>query len=159
MMMSSKVHSQAGNVPFSWEKKPGESKAVAAQTDNHHVPPPKLPPPPCPSRVSVSDIQIPLPPCAFPSRSNSKRGLKKMDDPFLIAYKEVTKSTKKGKALYGGNSNNNSKLGDQAGLGLIKSMSIFSCKQSSPSSHVAENSVVRLSKLPISRSQRDGASN
>ncbi|PIN04017.1 hypothetical protein CDL12_23450 [Handroanthus impetiginosus] len=180
--MSSKVHSD-GNVPFSWENKPGVSKLAASnpqdchhlapspklspppypensrvsfrhdlqiplqQDDYHHYAPrPKLPPPPCHpenSRVSFHDLQIPLPPCAFqpPSRSSSKKGLKKIDDPFLIAYKEVTKSTRKG---------------DQ-GLGLMKNMSIFSCKKSS--CRVAEDSVVRLSQLPLSRSRRDGEYN
>lgn len=147
--MSCKVHSQ-GNVPFSWENEPGVSKAAPPQ-DHHNLPPPKLPPPPCPpenSRVSYHDLQIPLPPCAFqpPSRSSSMKGLKKThDDPFLIAYKEVTKSTKKGKSL-------SANKGDQV-FGLMKNISIFSCKQSSCS--VAEDSVVRLSQLPISRSRRD----
>ncbi|KAL7154933.1 hypothetical protein ABFS83_03G037600 [Erythranthe nasuta] len=157
---SIKVHSQA-NIPFSWENKPGESKAAAAEQDddNHHQPPPsKLPPPPCPlpetPRASFHDIRIPLPPCAFqpPSRSASKKGLKKMDDPFLNAYKEVTKSTKKGKSLLGG-----IKGDDNQGLGLMKSVSVFSCKQRSCG--VAEDSVIKLSQLRISRSHRDGATN
>lgn len=147
--MSSKVHSQR-NVPFSWENEPGVSKAAAAPSPHdedrrrHVVAPQKLPPPPCPppesSRVSYHDLQIPLPPCAFqpPRRSSSKKGLKKMDDdPFLIAYREVTKSTKQG----------------MGGVMKKKNMSIFSCKQSSCS--VAEDSVVRLSQLPISKSRRD----
>lgn len=144
--MSSKVHSQR-NIPFSWENEPGVSKAAAPPHDqNHHhehAAPPKLPPPPCPpesSRVSYHDLQIPLPPCAFqpPSRSSSKKGVKKMDDdPFLIAYREVTKSTRKGKG----------------GSVMKKNMSIFSCKQSSCS--VAEDSVVRFSQLPISKSRKD----
>lgn len=135
--MSRKVHSQR-NIPFSWENEPGVSKAAAPP----HAPP-KLPPPPCPpesSRVSYHDLQIPLPPCAFqpPSRSSSKKGVKKMDDdPFLIAYREVTKSTRKGKG----------------GSVTKKNLSIFSCKQSSCS--VAEDSVVRFSHLPISKSRKD----
>ncbi|KAL0361160.1 UNVERIFIED_CONTAM: hypothetical protein Sradi_3800500 [Sesamum radiatum] len=149
--MSSKIHSQ-GKVPFSWENKPGVSKEAARQHDHHHdVEPPKLPPPPCPpenARVPSHDLQIPLPPCPFqpaaPSRSSSRKGLKKIDDPFLIAYKEVTKSSKKSKALDGSK-------GDQ-GFGLMKNMAIFSCKQSSCG--VAEDSVVRLSQLPISRSNK-----
>ncbi|KAK4428711.1 hypothetical protein Salat_1170900 [Sesamum alatum] len=158
--MSSKIHSQ-GKVPFSWENKPGVSKEVARQHDHDHdhdhdhghdvEPTPKLPPPPCPpenARVPFHDLQIPLPPCPFqpaaPSRSSSRKGLKKIDDPFLIAYKEVTKSNKKSKGLGGSK-------GDQ-GFGLMKNMAIFSCKQSSCG--VAEDSVVRLSQLPISRSHK-----
>ncbi|KAL2232690.1 UNVERIFIED_CONTAM: hypothetical protein Sindi_1449000 [Sesamum indicum] len=148
--MSSKIHSQ-GKVPFSWENKPGVSKEAARQHDQpHDVEPPKLPPPPCPhenGRVPSHDLQIPLPPCPFqpaPSRSSSRKGLKKIDDPFLIAYKEVTKSSKKSKALGGSK-------GDQ-GFGLMKNMANFSCKQSSCG--VAEDSVVRLSQLPISRSHK-----
>ncbi|KAG8377451.1 hypothetical protein BUALT_Bualt08G0034300 [Buddleja alternifolia] len=144
--MSSKVHSQ-GKVPFSWENKPGVSKS--ARQDIDHLTPSKLPLPPCPpesARASFHDMQIPLPPCAFhppPSRSTSKKGLKKIDDPFLIAYKEVTKSSKRGKRLSGDK-------GDQ-GFGL-KNMSIFSCKQYS--SCVMEDSLVRLSQLPISKSHK-----
>ncbi|KAH6764904.1 hypothetical protein C2S51_016153 [Perilla frutescens var. frutescens] len=148
-MMSSKVHSQR-NIPFSWENEPGVSKAAPPQ--HHHrdvVLPPKLPPPPCPaenSRVSYHDMNIPLPPCAFqpPSRSFSKKGIKKIDDPFLIAYREVTKSIRKGKGV-GAN-----KEDQRFGVIMKKNMSIFSCKQSSCS--VVEDSVVRFSQLPISRS-------
>ncbi|GFQ00903.1 hypothetical protein PHJA_002234200 [Phtheirospermum japonicum] len=150
MSLSSKVHSQ-GNIAFSWENKPGVSK-VTRQDHHHNRAPRKLPPPPCPpvnARVWVPDLQIPLPPCPFqpPPRRSSRKGLKKMDDPFLIAYKEVTKSTKKGKSL-GGNK------GDQE-HGVMKNMSIFSCKQSS--CIVDENSTIRLSQHSISRSYRDGA--
>ncbi|KAF2324228.1 hypothetical protein GH714_010838 [Hevea brasiliensis] len=92
-----------GSVPFSWEKKPGVSKVFNQRfpSEGDLV---KLPPPPCPiesrsPRVSTHDIQIPLPPCTFqpPSRSSSRKDLRKQDDPFLAAYKECTKSTKKGK--------------------------------------------------------------
>ncbi|KAG6438081.1 hypothetical protein SASPL_103017 [Salvia splendens] len=135
MMSSNNIHSQR-NIPFSWENAPGVSKAVA----------PPQPPQPEKSRVS---LQIPLPPCA---NSSKKKGEKKnssssllpfsrMDDPFLIAYKEVTKSTKKGKS-------------QGFGFGVMKkNISIFSCKQSSCG--VAGDSVVRLSRLPLSRSRRD----
>ncbi|KAL8494604.1 hypothetical protein ACS0TY_025441 [Phlomoides rotata] len=146
-MMSSKIHSQRNHIPFSWENEPGVSKAAAPPQDHHHRRP--LPPPPCPpenTRVSFHhDLQIPLPPCAFqpPARSGSKKlGLKKIDDPFLIAYKEVTKSTKKGK-----------NLGDHKTV-MKKNMSIFSCKNSSSCS-VVEDGVVGLGQFPISKSRKD----
>uniref|UniRef100_A0A6N2MIX3 Uncharacterized protein n=1 Tax=Salix viminalis TaxID=40686 RepID=A0A6N2MIX3_SALVM len=69
MKQSKTVHSN-GHVPFSWEKRPGESKVVT----NHHgclskeTSEVKLQPPPCPvegSRISTHDIIIPLPPCKF----------------------------------------------------------------------------------------------
>lgn len=143
--MSNKVHSQ-GKVPFSWENKPGVSKTGSSkrQVKNHHHNVAPLPPPPCPpennGRPSFHDIQIPLPPCAFQplTRTSSKKGLKKttMDDPFLIAYNEVTKSDHtKGKS-------------PDHEFGLFKSnMSIFSCKKSS--CNVMEDNIVRLSKVPI----------
>lgn len=141
-MMSSKVHSQR-NIPFSWENEPGVSKA-AAPPQHHHDYEAPLPPPPSKSARAFTyhDMQIPLPPCAFqpPLRNSSKKGLKKMDnDPFLIAYKEVTKSTRKGKAMA---------MEENKRFGIMKNMSIFSCKQSSCG---VNDSVVRLSQLPISR--------
>lgn len=144
-MMRSKVHSQR-NIPFSWENEPGVSKAAAAAAPNQLEGP--LPPPPSKkssTRATYHDMQIPLPPCAFqpPLRSSSKKGLKKTDDPFLIAYKEVTKSTKKGKF-----SGTEESKGDQIRFGIMKNISIFSCKQSSCG---VDDSVVRLSQLPISR--------
>ena len=135
--MSSKVHSQR-NVPFSWENEPGIRKATPPH--HHHQqqqPPRKLPPPPCPldnSRVTYHDLRIPLPPCAFHQPSRSRRSSsKKIDDPFLIAYKEVTRST-------------GVKKGDQSFGGSV--INIFSCKQSSSCG-------VELSQLPVSRSFRD----
>lgn len=75
-----------------------------------------------------------------------------MDDPFLIALKEVTKTTKKSKSNLGGDF-----VRDHQGFGMKKNISIFSCKKYSCS--VAEDSVVRLSQLPYSRSQKRGDSN
>ncbi|KAG6434726.1 hypothetical protein SASPL_106368 [Salvia splendens] len=125
--MNSNIHSQR-NIPFSWENAPGVSKAVA-------------PPPPKPEK-SRDSLQIPLPPCANSSmKKGAKKNSSRMDDPFLIAYKEVTKSTKKGKS-------------QGFGFGVMKkNISIFSCKQSSCG--VAGDNVVRLSRLPLSRSRRD----
>ncbi|KAL2529443.1 uncharacterized protein Fot_22044 [Forsythia ovata] len=153
--MSKKDHLQ-GNVPFSWENKPGVSKVAPQDYDVHHhrLAPPKLPPPPCPpekGRASFHGMQIPLPPCSFqqPSRSNSRKGLKKIDDPFLMAYKKCTKSTRKGKTtpLRAGRE-------DDQRFGLKKNvaMSVFSCKNSCS---VREDSIVRLSQIPVSRSPRE----
>ncbi|KAA8528440.1 hypothetical protein F0562_035795 [Nyssa sinensis] len=103
-MSNNKVHLQ-GNVPFSWENKPGVSKITChdCPADEGHFKVKVLPPPPCPpeniaAKASYHDLQIPLPPCPFqpPSRSSSRRGIRKEDDPFLTAYKECTKSTRKG---------------------------------------------------------------
>ncbi|CAI9777199.1 unnamed protein product [Fraxinus pennsylvanica] len=144
--MSKKVHSQ-GNVPFSWENKPGVRKITLQEYDVHHhqyFAPPKLPPPPCPpenGRASFHDMQIPLPPCTFQqlSRSDSRKGLKKIDDPFLIAYKECTKSTRKGKTTSCAGRE------DNKGFGLTKKnvpVSVFSCKKSCS---VREDSIIKLS--------------
>ena len=106
-MNQSKVHSSSqGSVPFAWENKPGVCKARRDDEDRQY---PKaaaeadfvimLRPPPCPvekGRFSI-DSQIPLPPCTFqgpPSRSSFR---KKEEDPFLAAYKECTKSMRKGR--------------------------------------------------------------
>ncbi|KAL6983034.1 hypothetical protein U1Q18_016426 [Sarracenia purpurea var. burkii] len=102
-MSRHKVHSH-GAVPFSWEQKPGVSK-VAHKDATAEMGCLKLPPPPCPSEIfrgTFHDLQVPLPPSGFrpPSRSSSRRGMKKEDDPFLTAYKECTKST--GKSKVGG---------------------------------------------------------
>uniref|UniRef100_A0A7N0ULD5 Uncharacterized protein n=1 Tax=Kalanchoe fedtschenkoi TaxID=63787 RepID=A0A7N0ULD5_KALFE len=101
-------------VPFSWENKPGVSKVkVAADcTDEEgvgaqcHFVALKLPPPPCPHdnhkslmkmlHLGGEPLHVPLPPGAFdqrPARSLSKRGFKVEDDPFLLAYKECTKTS------------------------------------------------------------------
>jgi len=158
--MSHKVLSSQGNVPFSWENKPGVTKKN--QDDHDHPkdsghPALKLPPPPCPPPENNSrthhfhDLQVPLPPCGFqpPSRSASRRGIKKQDDPFLSAYMECTKSsTRKGKKLLIGGGKSG------FGFGLRKSVSVFSCKNSC--STVRDDSMVRISQLPISKPEREG---
>lgn len=122
-------------VPFSWENEPGVSKVSDLKDDDGPRLSFKLPPPPCPTesgRVSVRDIQIPLPPCAFqpPSRSSSRRGLgfnKHDQDPFLAAFKECTKNSRKGKLRK-------------------KAMFNFSCKNSCG---VRDDNLVRVShQLP-----------
>ncbi|GFY96007.1 hypothetical protein Acr_11g0003310 [Actinidia rufa] len=139
--MSHKVHSQ-GAVPFSWENKPGVSKVAHKDWANWPVKTQKLPPPPCPlesARASFHELQVPLPPCGFqpPRKITSKKGLKKQDDPFLTAYRECTKSTRKG--TLGGDSK------DDVGFGLRKGVSVFSCKHSCS---VRDESMVRISRLP-----------
>ncbi len=141
MMSHSKAHSQ-GTIPFSWENKPGVSKVTQQECpiDGDFVL--KLPPPPCPSepaKISVHDFQIPLPPCAFqpPSRSSSKKGLRKQEDPFLAAYMECTKSIRKGKSIK-----------NDVGSGFKKNMLVFSCKRSCS---VRDDSLVRISQLPLER--------
>ena len=63
-----RTHSQ-GNIPFSWERKPGVPKVTTAESfRREHKFVHKLQPPPYTSnfqRNSVDVFQIPLPPCAF----------------------------------------------------------------------------------------------
>lgn len=159
---------QTSEVPFSWENKPGVSKAITRQRqhscdgdgDKHHLFS-KLPPPPCPEGSSgrfstnkvLHDIQIPLPPCAFqppppprpPSRSSSRKGLMMMNmmkhhdqDPFLVAFKECTKtsSSRKSTKLLPKNS--------------YKGMFNFSCKRSCSVRH---DNLVRVSQLPVKKDE------
>lgn len=160
--MSHKIHSSQGNVPFSWENKPGVSKKNQddrPEDSSHHAL--KLPPPPCPLPENSSrtrthhhfhDLQVPLPPCGFrpPSRSGSSKGLmiRKQDDPFLSAYLECTKSSRKGRSKFFGGGKSD------FGFGLRNSLSVFSCKNSCS---VRDDSMVRsISHLPISKSEREG---
>ncbi|GJU62487.1 hypothetical protein Tco_1244322 [Tanacetum coccineum] len=145
-------HLWQGSIPFSWENRPGvckdgqqnlamESRSVVVH-DNSHTKDEM--------RVSLHrnsstkegntnktiishDIGLPLPPCAFhqPSLKSSSRRIKD-DDPFLMAYKECTKSNKKGTLT-----RKNSLLG--------------SCKLSCS---VRDDSIVRVSNVPMSNSDR-----
>ncbi|MBA0676539.1 hypothetical protein Goari_018014 [Gossypium aridum] len=121
-----------GNVPFSWENKPGVCKETSQQ---QHYFLQKLPPPPPPS-TSIHGTKIPPPPPFALSGSYSRRGFKKSNDPFLAAYMECTKST------------SNVKLGEKhgGGSGLKKGLFNFSCKQSCS---VRNGSLVRISKLVL----------
>ncbi|XP_028793636.1 uncharacterized protein LOC114761689 [Neltuma alba] len=139
-----------GNVPFSWEKKAGVSKvhqpeSLTREEELLH----NLPPPPCTTEVGggkisggVQDIQnIPLPPCAFQPpvyRTSSKKGLwtQEVDDPFLAAYKECTKTTRK--------SNGNNKSCESVLRKRV--ISIFSCKRSCA---VRDNNLVRISHVSV----------
>lgn len=144
-MSHNKVPSQ-GAVPFSWEKRPGVSKVahrdcsgIEGQFGQ------KLPPPPCPpesARTSFHELSVPLPPYMFqlPMRSSSRRGIRKQDDPFLNAYRECTKGSIEGK--------------DDGGFRLRKNMNFLLCKHSVS---VRDDSMVRISKLPSSKSDTDRA--
>nr|KJB14657.1 hypothetical protein B456_002G136100 [Gossypium raimondii] len=119
-----------GNVPFSWENKPGVCKETSQQ---QHYFLQKLPPPPS---TSIHGTKIPPPPPFALSGSYSRRGFKKSNDPFLAAYMECTKST------------SNVKLGEKhgGGSGLKKGLFNFSCKESCS---VRNGSLVRISKLVL----------
>ncbi|KAK8673906.1 hypothetical protein V6N13_112215 [Hibiscus sabdariffa] len=137
-MSHKKVHSQ-GNVPFSWEAKPGVSKSSKAIHCDHRY---------CPvdvgsyaltgggsSKFSVHEKKVPPPP-PFPKRSTSVKGSGWwVQDPFLAAYKECTKSGGNGKLS---SENGSSKLARKKKKG-------FSCKESSD---VRDDNLVRLSNLP-----------
>ncbi|KAF7137150.1 hypothetical protein RHSIM_Rhsim07G0217500 [Rhododendron simsii] len=142
-MSHNKVPSQ-GAVPFSWEKRPGVSKVAAHWDCSADVGQfgQKLPPPPCPpesARASFHELPVPLPPVfQLPTRSSSRRGIRKQDDPFLNAYRECTKGSIEGK--------------DGGRFRLGKNMNFLSCKHSVS---VRDDSMVRISKLPNSKSGRD----
>ncbi|XP_021285055.1 uncharacterized protein LOC110417148 [Herrania umbratica] len=139
-MNQSIVHSQ-GNVPFSWENKPGVCKLTSQEGSKEDYFLQKLPSPPYPpesARILIHGVKIPPPPCAFQHPfKTSRRGLRKSDDPFLAAYKECTKSTSKGKLAK-----------SDGGSGLKKGMFNFSCKRSCS---VRNDNLVRISQLPLSR--------
>ncbi|XVF39768.1 hypothetical protein PTKIN_Ptkin01aG0059000 [Pterospermum kingtungense] len=126
MNQNNKVRSQ-GKVPFSWENKPGVCKETTIQEGTEFEVDQKA------IRVSIQAIKIPPPPCGLhpPTRTSSRRGLKKSDhddDPFLAAYKECTKSIGKGK------------LAKKDKRGMFS----FSCKQSCS---VRDDNLVKISQL------------
>lgn len=163
------IHSRRTVPTFSWEEKPGISKPKttkaaedqeynrSAASEAFEV---KLPPPPGPTekyRASFHEFQIPLPPCAFQPpqliRRNSSR--RKNDDPFLIAYIECTKSSKsiKSQKLAAGDDDSAAAAG--GGLMKKKNMSVFSNCKNSSSCSVVDDSIIKISQLPISRSRRE----
>ncbi|XVE86963.1 hypothetical protein DITRI_Ditri18aG0077900 [Diplodiscus trichospermus] len=152
-MSHRKVHSQ-GNIPFSWEDKPGISKSFKVTHNDQY----------CPidvgfcahnqttpadtsessTKILVHDKKVPPPPpCSIqqpPKRSTSVKGLRWwQEDPFLAAYKVCTKSGGNGKLPSEGRKNGGSKL-------LVRKKRItFSCKDSSD---VRDDNLVILSHLP-----------
>ena len=155
-MSHNKVHSR-GNVPFSWEKKPGISKAGGTETnclmEEDLVL--KLPPPPCAppakaaARKSLDSYHIPPPPGSnfqpTLSRSSSAKGglRKKEEDPFLAAFRECTKSSRKGKTT---SSVKSHRIFDLRS-GVMRSLfGVVPCK-SHGSCAVRDDNLVRVSQL------------
>ncbi|EOX91752.1 hypothetical protein QUC31_003273 [Theobroma cacao] len=146
-MSRKKVHSQ-GNIPFSWEDKPGVSKVthyddqcpiVIGLCALNQTPSPSDA---GGSKILVHDKKVPPPPCTMqlvPKRSTSVKGLRWwQEDPFLAAYKECTKG--------GGNGKWSSEGRKTDGSNVRKKKTItFSCKNSCD---VRGDNLVRLSNLP-----------
>lgn len=164
-----KIYSQ-GSIPFSWEDKPGISKVIANQECLEHnnkslqaldLKPPSLRPPPnllsnSPKVVDADNyemmIKIPLPPCPSqpPRRSTSSKDLKWQDDPFLVAYKECTKTINIDGKLSSSTTTTHDhecwvKKGSVVGSKLRKTKFMFSCKSSCDT---REDNFIKLSKLP-----------
>jgi len=156
-MSHRKSHSY-GSIPFSWEDKPGICK-----TPNNECPlnsinkksSSKLPPSHLDSiskknilEFQDKKISIPLPPCPTqpPQRSASGKGFKLQEDPFLVAYKECTKSDKNGKMQ------SKNKKGVGFNFISLRSYSIFSCRSAID---VKDDSYLKLSKLPRLPAHRD----
>ncbi|MFS7978003.1 hypothetical protein Hanom_Chr10g00910581 [Helianthus anomalus] len=153
-----------GNIPFTWENRPGVRKDYSSTKEGRLPPPPckdhdnfstregrrvslhdnsstkegRLPPPPYENlnKATCQDLGLPLPPCVFQPRlkSSLSRRSNKDDDPFLMAYKECTKSHKKSS--------------------LMRKNSLFgSCKYSC---NLRDDSIVRVSQIPVSNTNSDG---
>ncbi|KAL6296099.1 hypothetical protein ACE6H2_004241 [Prunus campanulata] len=146
MSSQSKVQYSLGKVPFSWENKPGVSKATQPPHPYRELPPPPCPCGEAPPKLSLQDFHLPLPPCTFQplSRSSSTKALNKHEDPFLVAFQECTKPPEekaKDKTTSSNKYRFRSGLGSWFGFGL-------SCKQSSS---VRDDSLVRVSRVPYQR--------
>ncbi|KAI9200998.1 hypothetical protein LWI28_016331 [Acer negundo] len=147
-MNHSKVH-------FSWENEPGVSKTPNQGSPNEGGYPLKLlPPPPCVksenARVSVHDKKIPLPPSRSFSRKSFSRK-EQLEDPFMVALKECTKSNteKKGDKSY-------ENKGHVVSAGLKKKQKgffNFSCKQSC--GVVDYKFLIKNSVLPQKKNEED----
>ncbi|XVF59224.1 hypothetical protein PTKIN_Ptkin07bG0258500 [Pterospermum kingtungense] len=155
-----KVHSQ-GNIPFSWEDKPGVSKSCKVTHCDQYCPIDvglfalNRTSPPSDTGGNSTKILVhhdkkvpPPPPCSIqllhPKRSTSMKGLKWwQEDPFLAAYKECTKSSGGNGKLSSSEGRKNS--GSSSKLLVRKKKISFSCKSSS---EVRDDSLVKLCNLP-----------
>lgn len=164
-MSHRKIHSQ-GNIPFSWEAKPGVSKVTnkdcpketgfPALNSKRQTPTPEDSGEDPDKGLNHNDIKIPLPPCLskVPSRSASGKGLKWQtaeEDPFLLAFKVCTRTNSSaviaspGKLVAQKNKRSSVAL---IGLKLKSKYSVFSCKNSC---EVRDASFVKLPALPRDR--------
>nr|KYP53128.1 hypothetical protein KK1_024950 [Cajanus cajan] len=131
-MSHRKSHSH-GSIPFSWEDKPGVSPNHLSNS----------------KRMLEIHDKIPLPPCPLqpPRRSTSEKdkGFRWQEDPFLVAYKECTKSDEKSYKVPRKN-----KKGVGSNFSLSKS--IFSCRSTND---VQDDIYVKLSHRPCLPAVRD----
>ncbi|CAL0330942.1 unnamed protein product [Lupinus luteus] len=144
-MSHRKAHSQ-GSIPFSWEAKPGVCKTpnnierslqVSAINQTIHD-----------SALSLTHLEnkIPLPPCPSQHsppfhRSTSSKVFKWQQDPFLIAYKECTKSERNDRLS---TKNKKGVVGSNCSMRRGKYY-IFSCRDASD---VRDDSYLKILQLP-----------
>ncbi|KAK2660090.1 hypothetical protein Ddye_006623 [Dipteronia dyeriana] len=144
-----------GRVHFSWENEPGVSKTPSQGSPSEGPYQLKLlPPPPClkseSARDSTHDTKIPLPPSRSFSRKGFLRQEQQLEDPFMVALKECTKSnTEKGDKSYKNN-------GHVVSAWLKKKQKGFfnlSCKHSC--SVVDDKFVIKNYQLPLKKNEED----
>ncbi|RAL38127.1 hypothetical protein DM860_000821 [Cuscuta australis] len=140
-----------GNVPFSWETKPGISKVlktVPVFHPRHH----NLPPPPCVALTLDGSQILPQVP-----RNSSKKVVNKHDnDPFLVAYMECTKNDgSRGTDLLRFSKDDRVDFGTRKRKTKMKkkNFGLFTCRDSRG---VIEDKTVKVSRLPVSKSQKKG---
>lgn len=162
-MSHRKVHSQ-GSIPFSWEDKPGICKVNtecpsdirvrlhALKLKSSQSPAtPRISDSTTTAKVSAQDIKIPLPPCPRlqpPRRSSSVKGNRWQEDPFLVAYRECTKSPVESSKVPSASK----KVVESR---LRKTKSIFSCKNSC---EIQEDNTLKFFKLPPLPTEKFGVS-
>lgn len=162
-MSHRKVHSQ-GSIPFSWEDKPGICKVnTECPTDirvrlhalklksSQSPATPRISDSTTTAKVSAQDIKIPLPPCPRLQplrRSSSVKGNRWQEDPFLVAYRECTKSPVESSKVPSASK----KVVESR---LRKTKSIFSCKNSC---EIQEDNTLKFFKLPPLPTEKFGVS-
>ncbi|KAE9607943.1 hypothetical protein Lalb_Chr09g0335521 [Lupinus albus] len=151
-MSHRKAHSQ-GSIPFSWEEKPGVCKTPNNIGQSLQVRPNNQTTHDTAFSLSQLEKKIPLPPCPSQHhphplhRSTSGKGFKSQQDPFLIAYKECTKSEKNDQLF----TENKKCVGSNFSLWRCKYY-IFSCRNASD---VRDDSYLKISQFPHLPSHRN----